>query len=96
VIRLLSAPGELVLDPFVGSGTSAVAAVQEQRRFIGVDRMPRYVEMARQAMERALACQRKLPFEESQEESQQAIRNVSVLADSTDSLAERERCTRYR
>ena len=46
VIRLLSAPGDLVLDPFVGSGTTAVAAVEERRRFMGFELMPDYADLA--------------------------------------------------
>lgn len=46
VIRLLSAPGDLILDCFVGSGTTAVAAIHEKRRFLGFDIMPKYVELA--------------------------------------------------
>ncbi|MFZ5863509.1 MAG: DNA methyltransferase [Nitrospirota bacterium] len=49
LIRLFSDPGDLVLDPFVGSGTSAVAAAEERRQFIGIDKEPCYVEMARNA-----------------------------------------------
>lgn len=47
LIRRLSLPGQLVLDPFMGSGTTGVAALQEQRRFIGIERDARYFEMAR-------------------------------------------------
>lgn len=54
IIRLLTAPGDIVLDCFVGSGTSAVAATIEGRRFIGVDKEPRHVEMARRAFELAI------------------------------------------
>lgn len=46
LIRLLTDPGDWVMDPFVGSGTSAIAAVEEGRRFIGLDKEPRYVQMA--------------------------------------------------
>lgn len=49
LIRMLSDPGDLVIDPFVGSGTSAIAAVEEGRRFIGIDKEPRFVDMARTA-----------------------------------------------
>lgn len=38
-------PGELVLDPFVGSGTSGVAATTNNRRFIGIDNKPEYIEL---------------------------------------------------
>lgn len=37
LIHLLSFPGDLVLDPFMGSGTTAVAAVKAGRRFVGAD-----------------------------------------------------------
>ena len=47
LIRLLTDPGETVLDPFVGSGTSAVAAIQLQRKYVGIDAEPRYVRLAR-------------------------------------------------
>lgn len=47
VIRLLSAPNDLVLDCFIGIGTTAVAAIKEVRRYIGFDLMPEYVAEAR-------------------------------------------------
>jgi len=46
LIRMLSDQGNLIIDPFVGSGTSAVAAAEEGRRFIGIDKEPRFVDMA--------------------------------------------------
>jgi site-specific DNA-methyltransferase (adenine-specific) len=53
-IRLLTDPGDLVIDCFVGSGTSAVAAILEGRRFIGVDNSPHHVQMSRKAMDVAI------------------------------------------
>ena len=53
-IQLLTDPGDLVLDCFVGSGTSAVAAIQEGRRFIGVELNPAYVQLAKIAMKSAI------------------------------------------
>ncbi len=47
VIKLLSAPNDLVLDCFLGSGTTAEAAIQERRRYLGFELMPDYVEQAR-------------------------------------------------
>jgi DNA modification methylase len=53
-IQLLTEPGDLVLDCFVGSGTTAVAAIQEGRRFIGVELIPTSVRLARKALHTAL------------------------------------------
>ncbi|MGH3001375.1 MAG: DNA-methyltransferase [Gaiellaceae bacterium] len=53
LIRLLSDPGDVVLDPFVGSGTTAVAAMLEGRQFIGIELLPHYARLAREAVERA-------------------------------------------
>lgn len=50
IIQLFTDPGDLVLDCFVGSGTSAVAAIREGRRFIGVDIAPESVELAKKAL----------------------------------------------
>ena len=47
VIRLLTKEGDTVLDPFMGSGTTAIAAIRENRSFIGIDLMPEYCELAR-------------------------------------------------
>ena len=46
VIRLLSEPGSLVLDCFVGSGTTAVAAIEEGRSYLGFEIVPQYAELA--------------------------------------------------
>ena len=57
VIRIFSAPGDLVLDPFVGSGTTAVVAITEGRRYLGIDLLPHYAALA---SERCLNAQCKL------------------------------------
>ena len=46
VIRIFSGKGDLVLDPFMGLGTTAVAAIREARRYIGIDYVAEYVEKA--------------------------------------------------
>jgi site-specific DNA-methyltransferase (adenine-specific) len=46
LVRLITPPGGLVLDPFVGSGTTGAAAVLEDRLFLGVEREPKYVDVA--------------------------------------------------
>jgi len=47
LIEVSSNPDDLVLDPFMGSGTTALASKQLGRRFIGFERSPMYVRMAR-------------------------------------------------
>ena len=51
VIKCWSKPNDLVLDPFVGSGTTAVACKQLGRKFIGIDISPEYCEMARKRLQ---------------------------------------------
>jgi len=46
-------PGQTILDPFMGSGTTGVAAVQMGRDFIGIEREERYFEIACRRIERA-------------------------------------------
>ncbi|HEY8699194.1 MAG TPA: site-specific DNA-methyltransferase [Rhizomicrobium sp.] len=48
LIRALSSSGSLVCDPYLGSGTTAVAAALENRRFVGSDTEKRYLQIARQ------------------------------------------------
>ncbi len=45
-IKLFTQPGDVVLDPFVGSGTTAVAALQLGRAFVGVELSPENVATA--------------------------------------------------
>lgn len=45
VIELFTHQGELVLDPFVGSGTTLVAAQDSNRNAVGFDLLPKYVDL---------------------------------------------------
>ena len=47
LIRKHSSPGDLVIDPFLGSGTTAVAALQEDRLFAGCDIDESYTQAAK-------------------------------------------------
>jgi len=49
-IRITSAPNDVVLDPFLGSGTTTVVAAKLNRRFLGIELNPDYLEMSRQRM----------------------------------------------
>ena len=55
LVRLASRPGETVLDPFMGSGTTGVACAQLGRSFTGIDIEPRYFDMACQRVEAGFA-----------------------------------------
>ena len=46
---------DTILDPFMGSGTTGVAAVQMGRKFIGIEREPKYFDIACERIERAYA-----------------------------------------
>jgi len=51
-IRTFSREGDLVFDPFCGSGTTLVAAQRVGRGFIGFDVNPKYAEIARERLAR--------------------------------------------
>lgn len=53
-VRLFTDPGEVVLDPFGGSGTTPVAAVMEGRRAVMVEGNPAHAETARRRIAHAL------------------------------------------
>ncbi len=48
LIKLLCPPKGIVLDPFIGSGTTAVAAKKLGRHYIGIDINPKYVKYAKE------------------------------------------------
>lgn len=50
IVRAGSSPGELVVDPFNGSGTTGVAAISAGRRYIGIDTDRRYLELTRRRL----------------------------------------------
>lgn len=50
--RLVTPAGGLVLDPFMGSGSTGKACMREGFRFLGIDQSPEYVEIARARISR--------------------------------------------
>ena len=50
-IKLFTKTGDTVLDPFIGSGTTAVAAAKLGRRYVGIDLNPEYVELSNQRVD---------------------------------------------
>lgn len=55
LMRTYTNPGDLVLDPFMGSGTTGVACLKGDRRFIGIEIEPEYFEVAYQRLREAAA-----------------------------------------
>lgn len=53
LVHLFTDPGSLVIDPFMGSGTTGVACAQLGRRFIGIELDPRYFDIACRRIEEA-------------------------------------------
>ena len=51
VILASSNPGDVVLDPFFGSGTTGVVAKKLHRRWIGIEREPSYVRLAQERLD---------------------------------------------
>ncbi|MYJ86316.1 MAG: site-specific DNA-methyltransferase, partial [Rhodobacteraceae bacterium] len=51
LIKLLCPKGGVVLDPYVGSGTTAIAAIEEGRHFIGIEIDPSYCNLATKRIE---------------------------------------------
>lgn len=46
-IQSWSSPSDIILDPFMGSGTTAVAAINTGRQFIGIEKVAEYADIAR-------------------------------------------------
>lgn len=55
VVELFSDPGEAIIDPFMGSGTTGIAAVQLGRKFTGIEIQPKYFDIACRRISDALA-----------------------------------------
>jgi site-specific DNA-methyltransferase (adenine-specific) len=65
-IKILTYKNDIVLDPFMGSGTSAVAAEILDRRWIGIELSPNYMEIANERISHFIKEKRqsKIEFEE--------------------------------
>lgn len=55
VIKLYSEKGDTVLDPFMGSGTTAMACIYNNRKFIGIEKEAKYVKLARENIEKEIS-----------------------------------------
>ncbi len=51
LIQLYSFKGDIILDPFIGSGTTAVSAIKSERKFVGYDINVDYIKLAQKRIE---------------------------------------------
>ena len=58
-IQLLTEPDDIVLDCFMGSGTTAAAAIQQYRRFIGIELVEEYIKLAQINIQKATVAQQR-------------------------------------
>ena len=63
-IKLFTQPGDVVLDPFIGSGTTAVACIELDRHFVGVELLDKYYKLALERIKLKEAALR-LPFDQT-------------------------------
>jgi site-specific DNA-methyltransferase (adenine-specific) len=63
-VALTSRPGDVVLDPFAGSGTTGLAAMAYSRRFVGIELNPEYVLLAQRRIEQAALASSQLSLPE--------------------------------
>jgi DNA modification methylase len=50
LVRLITPPGGTVLDPFAGSGSTGVAALEEGFQVLGIEKEPEYYEIAKERL----------------------------------------------
>lgn len=63
IVGRLARPGAVVLDPFTGSGSTGVAAIEEGCSFVGIEREAEYVAIAEARLKHA-SCAPLLPFDD--------------------------------
>lgn len=61
IIKASSNPGDIVLDPFNGSGTTVVSAALLDRQYVGIDQSKEYVTFARKRLSHALKAKAMIP-----------------------------------
>jgi site-specific DNA-methyltransferase (adenine-specific) len=54
IIACTSEPGDLVVDPFSGSATTGVAAVQDKRKYVGIEKSRKYIDLSDKRLKVAL------------------------------------------
>jgi hypothetical protein len=76
-LRASTNPGDLVFDPFAGSGASGVAAIKLGRRFIGCETQDEYVELIRKRLPESVMCETLISYDRPSESAQHKLFEVS-------------------
>jgi DNA modification methylase len=71
-------PGEIVLDPFVGTGTTCAVARSMGRRYVGIDINPAYVKFAHERVRNALGLEPLLLVGRAKYPSKDELREIAV------------------
>lgn len=90
IILASSNPGDLVLDPFNGSGTTVVAAALLGRRYIGIDQSAEYVAFARKRLAHAKDQAKALPLAGHNEAAKVEVAMAAVTDNSRTSKVQTE------
>ncbi|MGA2326460.1 MAG: site-specific DNA-methyltransferase [Bryobacteraceae bacterium] len=83
VIALLTEPDDIVLDPFIGSGTTAEAAIMEGRRYIGIEKSPNYAKLALRRVREVIGRPRQMELPDQSMSSEPA--SAASLSDAQNS-----------
>ncbi len=89
LIELYTYRDDLVLDPFIGSGTTAIAADRVGRRYVGYDTDPEYVRLAEERIDKARAA--RLALGEANEVARNSRRTKSTTINTDDFQARARR-----
>jgi site-specific DNA-methyltransferase (adenine-specific) len=74
--QLYSFRHDIILDPFIGSGTTAISAIKSERKFVGYDISKEYINLAEKRIE-PFKIQTKMVFDQTNmEEDTQNVNNV--------------------
>jgi len=79
LIQLYTFENDVVLDPFIGSGTTAIAAVKVNRRFVGYDNNPEYVDLANKRIQKETSQKRLYEYKETDKSKTMPIPAVAEI-----------------
>jgi site-specific DNA-methyltransferase (adenine-specific) len=88
-IERIPPPATLILDPFMGSGTTGVAAVKLGRKFVGIEIEPKYFDIARRRIADELARPQLFKAEPLPPPEQLSLMSVPVVASASQSIPTR-------